>query len=70
MNLHVHIDYGTRLATRALPGTTQLHRLEENLAGADIELDSSDMQAIHQALADLQVVGERYPASRAALVNR
>jgi len=53
-----------------IPGTTKLHRLEENLAAADLDLNSADLTSIQQALADIQVVGARYSAARAALVNR
>jgi aryl-alcohol dehydrogenase-like predicted oxidoreductase len=53
-----------------IPGTTKLHRLEENLAAADLVLGAEDLQAIRQALAAITVTGERYPAERAAWVNR
>jgi aryl-alcohol dehydrogenase-like predicted oxidoreductase len=53
-----------------IPGTTKLHRLEENLASAQLELAPADLQAIQQALAGIEIIGARYPASRAALVNR
>ncbi len=53
-----------------IPGTTKLHRLEENLASAQLELSPADLQAIQQALAGIEIVGARYPAARAALVNR
>ena len=53
-----------------IPGTTKLHRLEENLGAANLELDSADLAAIQQALAGIQIVGARYSAARAALVNR
>ena len=53
-----------------IPGTTKLHRLEENLAAVELELHSTDLSAIQQALAGIQIVGARYSAARAALVNR
>jgi aryl-alcohol dehydrogenase-like predicted oxidoreductase len=53
-----------------IPGTTKLHRLDENLASAQLELAPADLQAIQQALAGIEIVGARYPANRAALVNR
>ena len=53
-----------------IPGTTKLHRLDENLASAQVELGTNDLQTIQQALAGIQVTGERYPASLAARVNR
>ena len=53
-----------------IPGTTKLHRLEENLRSAELDLPLADIQSVHQSLAAIQIVGERYPAARAALVNR
>jgi aryl-alcohol dehydrogenase-like predicted oxidoreductase len=44
-----------------IPGTTKLHRLEENLGAAKVELDSSDLSEIGMALASLRVEGERLP---------
>src|SRR5579872_530795 len=53
-----------------IPGTTKLHRLEENLGGADVELGAEDMARINQALAAIQVHGNRYAASQQQFVNR
>ncbi len=44
-----------------IPGTTKLHRLEENLAAAEIELTASDVAELDDAAARIQVEGERYP---------
>jgi aryl-alcohol dehydrogenase-like predicted oxidoreductase len=44
-----------------IPGTTKLHRLEENLAAADVELTSSELAELDAAAAKIQVEGERYP---------
>jgi aryl-alcohol dehydrogenase-like predicted oxidoreductase len=44
-----------------IPGTTKLHRLEENIAAADIELTADDLAEIQRAAAEIQVEGERYP---------
>ena len=44
-----------------IPGTTKLHRLEENLGAADVELMPSDLAEIEGAAAKIQVEGERYP---------
>ncbi|MBY5645900.1 aldo/keto reductase [Rhizobium leguminosarum] len=44
-----------------IPGTTKLHRLEENLAAADVELTSTDLAELDEAAAKIQVEGERYP---------
>ncbi|MCB8881765.1 aldo/keto reductase [Acidisoma cellulosilytica] len=53
-----------------IPGTTKLHRLEENIAAADILLSADDLTAINQALAAIDVEGERYPAHLMATTGR
>jgi len=53
-----------------IPGTTKLHRLEENLAAAEVELDAGDLQRIAEALAGITIEGARYPASMANRVGR
>jgi aryl-alcohol dehydrogenase-like predicted oxidoreductase len=53
-----------------IPGTTRLHRFEENIAAADIELTTGDLGAIGRALSDIAVEGERYPAHLMATVGR
>ena len=53
-----------------IPGTTKLHRLEENLAATDVALAAEDLKVIELALATITVTGERYPAKMAAFVNR
>ena len=54
----------------SIPGTTKLHRLEENLAAADLTLTADDLATIGVALAAISVTGDRYPAALAAMVNR
>ncbi|GGG03942.1 aldo/keto reductase [Rhizobium wenxiniae] len=44
-----------------IPGTTKLHRLEENLAAADVELTPDDLARIEKAAAEIRIEGERYP---------
>jgi aryl-alcohol dehydrogenase-like predicted oxidoreductase len=44
-----------------IPGTTKLHRLEENLAAADVELSAADLAEIQRAAAEIAIEGERYP---------
>ncbi|ROP59660.1 aryl-alcohol dehydrogenase-like predicted oxidoreductase [Enterobacter sp. BIGb0383] len=53
-----------------IPGTTKLHRLEENLAAADLILTDGDLQKIAAALDAVNVVGDRYPAHLQARVGR
>jgi pyridoxine 4-dehydrogenase len=45
-----------------IPGTTKLHRLEENLGAASLELTKADLAEIAAALARITVQGDRYPA--------
>jgi aryl-alcohol dehydrogenase-like predicted oxidoreductase len=44
-----------------IPGTTKVHRLEENLAAADVELTAADLAAIDSAAAKIELKGERLP---------
>ncbi|WP_447650922.1 aldo/keto reductase [Pseudomonas abietaniphila] len=53
-----------------IPGTTKLNRLEENVGAADIQLATTDLQAIESALKAIEVVGDRYPAHLQKAVNR
>jgi aryl-alcohol dehydrogenase-like predicted oxidoreductase len=52
-----------------IPGTTKLHRLEENLGGATIDLSFEDLAEIEKAAAEITVQGERYPAALQARVG-
>ncbi len=45
-----------------IPGTTKLHRLEENTGAASVVLSADDLAAIQVALDGITVVGDRYPA--------
>ncbi|MBK5541217.1 aldo/keto reductase [Pseudomonas sp. TH05] len=53
-----------------IPGTTRLHRLEENTGAADLLLTPPDLAAIATALEQIKVVGDRYPAHLQKNVNR
>ncbi len=53
-----------------IPGTTKLHRLEENLGAVNVHLSPEDLRAIETASAEIRVAGERYPAFHQSLVNR
>ena len=44
-----------------IPGTTKLHRLEENIGAADVELTPADLQEINDATANITIQGARYP---------
>jgi aryl-alcohol dehydrogenase-like predicted oxidoreductase len=53
-----------------IPGTTKLHRIEENNGAAGIQLSAEDLRSIGDALAQIEVQGARYPAQLQASVNR
>jgi len=53
-----------------IPGTTKLHRLEENLGAADVELTLDDLHEIQDAAAKTQVQGARLPEEVLKLTNR
>jgi len=44
-----------------IPGTTKLHRLEENLGAVNVDLTKQDLAEIQSAAAQIQIEGERYP---------
>jgi aryl-alcohol dehydrogenase-like predicted oxidoreductase len=44
-----------------IPGTTKLHRLEENIGAANIELTSGELSEIKSALEQIKITGNRYP---------
>jgi aryl-alcohol dehydrogenase-like predicted oxidoreductase len=44
-----------------IPGTTKLHRLEENLGAASVELSPDDLEEIDRAAREIKVEGDRYP---------
>jgi aryl-alcohol dehydrogenase-like predicted oxidoreductase len=53
-----------------IPGTTKLHRLEENIGGADVVLTEADLNEIGAALSKVTVQGARYPAHMQNRVGR
>ena len=53
-----------------IPGTTKLHRLEENIAAAEVELTAGDLREIDRAAAQIAVHGARYPEHLQRLVGR
>jgi aryl-alcohol dehydrogenase-like predicted oxidoreductase len=52
-----------------IPGTTKLHRLEENLVSAQLILTEQDLTSIETAAAKILIEGERYPAQLLATVG-
>jgi aryl-alcohol dehydrogenase-like predicted oxidoreductase len=53
-----------------IPGTTKLHRLEENLGAVDVELTADDFRQIENITSRAEVKGARYSESSQKLVNR
>jgi aryl-alcohol dehydrogenase-like predicted oxidoreductase len=53
-----------------IPGTTKLHRLEENTGAASVALTPEDLQQIEVALNEVQIKGARYTAQMQQTINR
>ena len=53
-----------------IPGTTKLHRLEENIGAANVQLTPDDLRQIDNASSKIPVQGARYPENLQKLVNR
>jgi aryl-alcohol dehydrogenase-like predicted oxidoreductase len=53
-----------------IPGTTKLHRLEENIGAASIELTSDDIREIEDAASNIKVQGARYPERLERMTGR
>jgi len=71
---HAQIALAWLLAQRPwivpIPGTTKLHRLQENLGGAAVRLSADDLRNIEAVLASVEIEGDRYPESLKARVGR
>ncbi|WP_346857012.1 aldo/keto reductase [uncultured Draconibacterium sp.] len=52
-----------------IPGTTKIHRLEENVGAANLELSSGDLTQIEAAIAQIDIIGNRYPESSQNMVD-
>jgi aryl-alcohol dehydrogenase-like predicted oxidoreductase len=53
-----------------IPGTTKLHRLEENIAAVTVELSSEDLHELGTAASKIPAVGARYPEELQKMVGR
>jgi aryl-alcohol dehydrogenase-like predicted oxidoreductase len=53
-----------------IPGTTKLHRLDENIGAASVELTPNDLRDIDDAAAKITVQGARYPEKLELLTGR
>lgn len=53
-----------------IPGTSKLHRLQENIGGTNISLSDNDLTKINEALATIKISGERYPTQLQATIGK
>jgi aryl-alcohol dehydrogenase-like predicted oxidoreductase len=53
-----------------IPGTTKVHRLEENVGAAGIQLNGDDLKEINEAVAKIEVQGNRYSEQALKMINR
>ncbi|HVN20227.1 MAG TPA: aldo/keto reductase [Dongiaceae bacterium] len=53
-----------------IPGTTKLHRLEENLGAVNVQLTPEEVRELEGAAAKIPVLGERYPENMQRMINR
>ncbi|MBV8571591.1 MAG: aldo/keto reductase [Acidobacteriaceae bacterium] len=53
-----------------IPGTTKLHRLEENLGAVNVQLTPDDLREIEQASSQIEIHGDRYSAANLATIDR
>jgi aryl-alcohol dehydrogenase-like predicted oxidoreductase len=53
-----------------IPGTTKLHRLDQNLAAVDVALTAEDLRAIDGAVSEVEVLGARYSDAMQRLIDR
>jgi aryl-alcohol dehydrogenase-like predicted oxidoreductase len=52
-----------------IPGTTKLHRLEENLGASDVELTDAEVAELTEASSRIEILGGRYPDALEAQTN-
>jgi aryl-alcohol dehydrogenase-like predicted oxidoreductase len=53
-----------------IPGTTKVHRLEENVGAAKVTLTPEDLRQIDESASQIKLVGERYPEAAQRMINR
>jgi aryl-alcohol dehydrogenase-like predicted oxidoreductase len=53
-----------------IPGTTKLHRLEENIGAAELQLSEADLREIDEGASQLEAEGDRYAPAQMAMVGR
>jgi aryl-alcohol dehydrogenase-like predicted oxidoreductase len=53
-----------------IPGTTKLHRLDENIGAVSVELTADDLREIESAASEITVQGDRYPERLEKMTGR
>jgi len=53
-----------------IPGTTKIHRLEENVGAVNVSLSTEELNKINIALEEIKLLGDRYPANYQATVGK
>ncbi|MDO9375849.1 MAG: aldo/keto reductase [Ferruginibacter sp.] len=53
-----------------IPGTTKLHRMEENIASANVTLNVAELREINDALSNIKVQGSRYNEQAQKMIDR
>jgi aryl-alcohol dehydrogenase-like predicted oxidoreductase len=53
-----------------IPGTTKLHRLEENIGAAEVKLTADELKEINEAASHIEPAGDRYAPAQMAMVGR
>jgi aryl-alcohol dehydrogenase-like predicted oxidoreductase len=53
-----------------IPGTTKIHRLEENVEAVNLSLSTDELKRINNALKEIEIIGDRYPAALQARVGK
>lgn len=53
-----------------IPGTTKLHRLEENIGAANVQLSDADLREINEGASQIEPEGDRYAPAQMAMVGR
>jgi len=53
-----------------IPGTTKLHRLEENIGAASLQLNDADLGQLNDGASKIETAGDRYAPAQMAMVGR
>lgn len=53
-----------------IPGTTKMHRLEENLGAIDLKLTDEELEQMNNASVQIKILGERYPEASQRMIDR